>query len=151
MLLLNYLSRKLLTLLMSRIYSIHPPSSFDHCPSIPTKLLVRLTKHLLGISCNSASCKQLFSSFGTTLTKHHNCLGQSFLESITELRAYIQNQHILNRQHQKIRQSLGSQGSSISSMLSDSNPMLQSIPDVINEGIYIVCSIDLLISNLFYN
>ncbi|KAH9023573.1 hypothetical protein EDB83DRAFT_2527307 [Lactarius deliciosus] len=62
--------------------------------SVPTLPLYKLTLHILSICPNSASCEQLFSIFGNTLTKLRNRLGKTTLTSLTELKMHIRDEHV---------------------------------------------------------
>ena len=53
----------------------------------------RLANRLLLISANSATCEQLFSVFGTTLTKLRNRMGTSTLSSLAELKMHTRDEY----------------------------------------------------------
>ena len=60
----------------------------------PPMPLICLTKRILLISANSASCERLFSIFGNTLTKIRNQLGTNTLTNLAELKMFLHDQHL---------------------------------------------------------
>lgn len=54
---------------------------------------IRLAKHILSISANSASCERLFSVFGNILTKVRNRLGTNNMVILAELKMHIRDEH----------------------------------------------------------
>ena len=55
-----------------------------------------LARRILSITANSASCKRLFSTFGTILTKHRNRLLLQNMLNQAELKSHIRNEHLGN-------------------------------------------------------
>ena len=54
---------------------------------------IHLTKHILSISANSASCERLFSIFGNILTKLQNRLGVNNMVILAKLKMHIHDEH----------------------------------------------------------
>jgi hypothetical protein len=61
--------------------------------SQPDLAFVKFAKCLLHVSANSASCKRLFSIYGTTLTKLQNWMSDGILKSLAELKMLVCNKH----------------------------------------------------------
>ena len=62
-------------------------------PGCPSSSFFLLANWLLSIIANLATCEQLFSVFGTTLTKLRNRLGTTTLSSLTKLKMHIRGKH----------------------------------------------------------
>ncbi len=59
-----------------------------------TPPLIRLARHILSITVNSASCERLFSTLGNTLTKLRNRLSTQTLVSLAELKMHIRDEYL---------------------------------------------------------
>ncbi|EKM49170.1 uncharacterized protein PHACADRAFT_201944 [Phanerochaete carnosa HHB-10118-sp] len=70
---------------------------FAQHPEALVRPIIQLACRLLSVCTNSASCKRLFSSLGHILTKLRNCLGNTTLLSLTEMKMHICDEHLCNQ------------------------------------------------------
>ncbi|KAI9457904.1 hypothetical protein HD554DRAFT_2029816, partial [Boletus coccyginus] len=73
-------------------------------PGSKSRPLHQIACCLLSICPNSASCKQLFSTFGGILTKWHNQLSMENLTCLAELKMYVHEEHVHDEAVKKMPQ-----------------------------------------------
>jgi hypothetical protein len=74
---------------------------------MPDPPFIQFPKRILSISASSASCKQLFSLFGSTLTKLRNRLGTETLTALSELKMHIRDEHLHNKSGVQLKRQFG--------------------------------------------
>ena len=70
--------------------TVYDDFKYPNQPDIP---LIRLARHIFSVAANSASCEQLFSAFGNTLTKLRNRLSTNTMTALTDLKMYIKDEN----------------------------------------------------------
>ena len=58
--------------------------------------IIQLARHIFSICANSVSCERLFSTFGNILTKVRNRMGKETLQTLTEIKMHVRDEHIMH-------------------------------------------------------